>query len=306
MTILLVGASGALATTVSARLAELDELAGIDLRPLPDGRSFPGAFRRLPYTHRKLAEVFREHRPRVLVHMGRIRPSRNPSAGYRFQQNVLGTRNLLELSGQYGVERVVVLSTFNVYGAHYRNPTGIREDAVLRASHLLPQLSDAVELDHAATSNLWRCPQVETVVLRPANVVGPTLNNMISRLLRRPRVMRLLGYDPMLQFVHEEDVAQAVQLAVRSDRRGIYNVAGEGTVSFTRAIELCGARPVSLPHPVAYALARGFSRRRAAARVLLDFVRYPTVIDDRLIRRELGYAPRYTTRETLLSVRAAP
>jgi UDP-glucose 4-epimerase len=301
--ILITGAAGQLARTVAARLSQKAELLGADVRPLSPGDPFPGEFHQVRYTQRKMDDIFRRHRPEVLVHLGRIRGTEESSLSQRYTQNVLGTRRLLELCLRHGVKRAVVLSTFHVYGAHQHNHVHIREDEPLRASQIFPELSDAVELDHAATSFLWRYRRVETVVLRPANIVGPGLHNMISRLLRARACPLLLGYDPMMQFLHEVDAARAIELAVQKGGWGVFNVAGEGAVPWSHAIKLAQAEPIPVPHFVAYPLVGLLARWRLLfPKHLIDYFRYPVVIDDEAFRTEHGYAPSLTTVEALRSV----
>ena len=303
MTILVTGAAGSLARIVTEMLAPQDEIVGADVHPLPPGRPFEGEFYCVRYTQRRMAEVFRRHKPEVVVHLGRIRGTESLSTSYRYNQNVLGTRNLFDLALKHGAKRVVVLSTFHVYGAHQHNHVGLTEDAPLRASQIFPQLADAVELDHTATSYLWRYRRVETLVLRPANIVGPSLNNMISRLLRARAVPRLLGYDPMLQFLHERDCARAICLAVNSKRWGVYNVAGEGAVPWSKAIKLADAVPMPIPHFLAYPMVGSLAALRLIfPKHLMDYFRYPTVISDDLFREDFGYRPQYDSVETLASV----
>ena len=304
---LITGVSGALAGIVAGHLAEEGtELIGADVRALPMGRPFPGEFYRVRrYAQRKMDEVFRAHRPDTLIHMGRIRTSALKSLSHRYNQNVIGTKHLLELCVRYDVKRVVVLSTYHVYGAHQHNHGLIREDHPLRASQIFPELADAVELDHSATSFLWRYRRVGTVVLRPANMIGPSLNNLMSRLLRSKRCPKLLGYDPMMQFLHEQDAARAILAAARSDTWGVFNVAGEGAVPYSHAVELAGATNVSVPHVLAYPLVGSLQRWRLLwPKHLMDYFRYPTVIDDRAFRGELGWAPEQTVVETLTSLAA--
>jgi UDP-glucose 4-epimerase len=304
--ILVTGAVGRLASHVTATLAESHELVGADVRPLKSGRTFPGEFYCVRYTQRRMAEVFRKHKPEVMVHLGRIRGTQVSSTSYRFKQNVLGTRNLLDLSSKHGVKRVVALSTYHVYGAHQHNHVGLKEDSPLRASQIFPELADAVELDHAVTGYLWRCRDVETVVLRPCNIVGPSLKNMISRLLRARRVPMLLGYDPMMQFIHERDAARAIVLAVeKNGGAGVYNLAGEGAVPYSHAIRIAGGVGLSVPHFIAYPMVGTLARWSLLfPKHLMDYFRYPTVIDDELFRAQFGYAPQWSTVDTLASLRA--
>ena len=310
MSILITGVSGALAGLVADALhKDGSTVIGADVRPLPGGVSFPGEFNLLRhYGQRRMAEVFRRHRPSTLIHLGRVRTAAVPSLAKRYNMNVLGTRHLLELANQYNLKRVLVLSTFHVYGAHQHNHVLIREDEPLRASQIFPQLADVVELDHAATSFLWRYRRINTVVLRPVNIVGPSLNNLISRLLRMKSAPTLLGYDPMMQFVHEGDMAAAIVKTVRSDRWGVYNVAGEGAVPYSRALRLAGAVPVPVPHFLAYSVVGALARWRLVfPKHLIDYFRYPTVIDDSAFRSELDFTPALSAVETLKSVsRGAP
>lgn len=306
-TILVTGAAGPLARIVCERLQRPGvELVGADVRPMPEGVEFPGAFYQALYTQRKIDDVFRRHRPKALVHLGRIRGSEAGSFSHRYTQNVLGTQHILnDLCLSHGVERVVVLSTFHVYGAHQHNHILIREDEPLRATQTFPELADAVELDHAATTFLWRYRRVNTVVLRPANIVGPRLNNMISRLLRGDAAPVLMGYDPMIQFIHEQDCATAIERAIKGDTWGVFNVAGEGVVPWSVAVRLAGARPVPIPHVIAYSLVGLLARwRRSFPKHLIDYYRYPVVISDEAFR-QLGYKPAFSTVATLQAVGAS-
>lgn len=305
--VLVTGVSGSLARVVTEMLSVKGaEIVGVDVRPLPPGRPFEGEFYVAGYTQRRMAEVFRRHKPETVIHLGRIRGTEVMSSSYRYNQNVLGTRNLLDLSLKHGAKRVVVLSTYHVYGAHQHNHVGISEDNPLRASQIFPQLADAVELDHAATSYLWRHRRIETVVLRPCNIVGPSLNNMISRLLRARAVPRLLGYDPMMQFLHERDAARAICLAAESQQWGIYNVAGEGAVPWSKAILAAGGRPAAIPTFMAYPLVGSLSALNLLfPKHLMDYFRYPTVISDKAFRDDFGYAPQYDAIDTLRSVGAS-
>lgn len=303
-TILVTGAAGPLARLVAERLAKHADLVGIDVRPLPAGGAFPGPFYQAFYTQRKVEDVFRRHRPDALVHLGRIRTAEVESFSQRFTQNVLGTRQLLEHALKHGAKRVVVLSTYHVYGAHQHNHVHIGEDEPLRASQIFPELADAVELDHAATGFLWRHRKLETVVLRPCNIVGPSLNNMISRLLRSRVAPVLLGYDPTMQFVHELDCARAIELAVLNKGWGVFNVAGEGVVPWSHAIRLAGAEPLPVPHLLAYPLVGMLARWRLLfPKHLIDYFRYPVVIDDEAFRAQYGYGPSLSMVETLRSLR---
>jgi UDP-glucose 4-epimerase len=52
------------------------------------------------------------------------------------------------------------------------------------------------------------------------------VQNAPSNYLRLKRVPTVLGFDPMMQVVHQDDVLQAVELALAPGVRGVYNIAG--------------------------------------------------------------------------------
>ncbi len=302
---LITGAAGTLAGKVARDLAVDHDILGIDTRPPRAGVRFPGRYSQVRhYAQRQIAELFRTHRPSVVVHFGAL-PSQVRDPNRRFTDNVLGTRNLFEQAIKVGTQRMVVQSTFHVYGAVHSNHVHIMEDEPLRASQTFPEISDVVEMDHAATTFLWKHREVQTVVLRMANMVGPQLRNFISRTLRRQRVPRLWGYDPVMQFLHEDDAVHAFTLAARSGGWGVYNVAGEGAVSWSWAIRHAGAQYVSVPHLLAIPAMELLFRARGATLPahLIDFFRYPVIIDDTRFREDFGYRERYSTIDALKSVR---
>lgn len=309
MRVLLTGAAGQLSRLVALALAEEGhEVVGLDLRPVRH-RDFPGPFERVKrYDHRAAAEVFRSREPEALLHLGIRAGGFQTEARQRYTQNVLGTKHLLELARRYELRRVVVLGTYHVYGAHQNNPTFIREDAPLRAVQNFPELLDAVELDHTVTNFLWRHKgELPTVLLRPVNIMGPHLRNQVSTLLRGAVCPRLLGFNPMQQFLHEQDLVRLIVELLQGSESAVYNVCGEGEVPWRRAIEIAGARALPLPHTLAYPGVRLLSRMNIAfPEHLMDFFRYPVIISDQLLRSRVDWRPEVSVVETLRSLHDVP
>ncbi|MBS1985677.1 MAG: NAD-dependent epimerase/dehydratase family protein [Bdellovibrionales bacterium] len=303
--ILITGAAGGLSSLVAERLHGRFRLVGVDTRDESPGRPFPGEFLRVDYLNRKMIDVFRRNSFQALLHLGRLSVASNEvSRSQRYRVNVLGTQSLLEAALKYGVQKVVVMSTFHVYGAHQHNHIHISETDPLRASQIFPELMDAIELDHVSRVFLHQYRRMRTVILRPANIIGSRINNRITQILRAETSPVLMGYDPMLQFIHENDVATAVELAMASERSGIYNVAGEGAIAYSDAIRLAGSKAWSVPHFVAYPMIGLLARFRILfPKHLMDYFRYPTIISDAAFRRDFGFKPSVTTVEALQSLR---
>ncbi len=304
--VLVTGAGGALARLTTKILAGKYHLIGVDPRPLPSNTHFPGEFFQIDYHHRQMAEVFRSRKVHALLHLGRVRSDTNrTSANYRFEMNVIGTNKLLELCKLHEVKHLIVLSTYHVYGAHRHNHAYLSEEEPLRASQTFPELADAVELDHAATTFLWRYPDIRTTILRPVNIIGKHVKNTICQMLRGGFCPHLIGYDPLMQFIDEKDMARALILALENSQRGIFNVAGEGVLPYSKAIELAGAVPIPLPGFVSYPIARvlagfgiGFPPH------LLEYFRYQTVVSDEAFRRDFKFQPKVSDPVSLRSLKS--
>jgi UDP-glucose 4-epimerase len=290
---------------VVEELSKRYSLTGVDPRPLRKGKDFPGDFYVVDYQHRRMAEVFRQKKIDTLLHLGRIPVGARLTSADRYGTNVLGTRHLLQLARRYGVSRIVVLSTFHVYGAHPHNPGHLLEDDPLRASQTFPELRDSIELDNLARMFMLQNPSIQVQVLRPVNVIGATIQNTISQLLRSELCPVLAGYDPVLQFIHESDLSNAIGLSLEAAKSGVYNLAGEGVISYQSAVRIAGARPVPLPSFLVYgALAALSPLRLGFPKHLADYFRYAAVVSDAAFRAEHGYRPAVSTIEALRSLRS--
>ncbi len=301
--VVITGISGRLGRIVARRLHhELDwQIVGLDRRPMP-GRPKDIELHQVDLRSKKARDVFRAGDVDALIHLGVMHdPRARPAELYSW--NITGTTKLLEYCQAYQVPKVVLLSSANVYGPRPDNPQFLTEEAPLLAAQRFPQMRDLVEIDHLVSTFLWRAQQIETVILRPVHIVGP-MHNAPSNYLRLPRPPMLLGFDPMIQLIHYEDVADAILAALAPGHRGIYNVCGPGELPLSAVLGELGRVPVMIPHPVAgpllsLAFRLGLSSYPVAE---LDFTRYVCMVDGRRATAELGYRSRHTLRDTIRAV----
>ena len=301
--LLVTGVAGSLARlTALALQRDGHDVAGVDYRRRPKDHPDALPYTQANYNKTRIEDVVRRFRPETLLHLGRV-GNLKLAVGKRFDLNVVGSGKLFELAQKYDVARVVVLSTFHIYGAHPANHVPIAEDEPLRSGADFPELSDAVQLDNLASQWAYRYARPETVVLRPTNVIGPDIKNAISTYLRQRTVARVLGFDPMWQFIHQTDVVEAIRLAATTPKLiGVYNIAANGTLPFSRALEECGARAWPIPGPLATQLLRTMGRfGPALPPYLVEFCRYPVIINDARFRAETGFVPKVGVLEALRS-----
>lgn len=301
-TVLVTGISGNLGRALAKQLHVEARVVGVDRRPLRD-KPKDVEHHQVDLRKARLEEAFRKRPVDALIHLGIMHDPRMPfSEAHSF--NVLGTRKLLDLCVRHGVKKVVVLSSANVYGPLPDNSNFLTEETPLMAADRNSDLRDLIEVDMYAQSFVWRHPEIETVILRPVNIVGPTVRNAPANYLRLPRPVTVMGFDPMVQLIHEEDVARALVLALRPGVRGVYNVTGPGELPLSLILKELGHAPVPVPH----FLLRPALKRLFRAGVVsfpageLDHLQYLCVVDGSRAAREMGWTPRYTLRETIRSV----
>jgi len=200
---------------------------------------------------------------------------------------------------------LVVLSSATVYGAWPDNPVPLTEDAALRPN---PGVSDAVVLAEVERlANAWAAARdgVRVAILRAAPIVGPGIDSWLVRALSRRPLLRTARADRDRQFVHADDVASAVVLAVRSRLDGAFNVAPLGAVSSDVLRGLGPWQPsITVPARLGPVAARWAWALHLSAvpPSSLALVEDPWIVaGDRL--RALGWSPRHTSEEALVAGR---
>jgi UDP-glucose 4-epimerase len=290
--ILITGAAGALAQKVIEQLRDTCDLVAVDFREqVYLGDDIPSYC--IDFNKRVFEDLFRRYEFDGVIHMGRIMSSQLTRMR-RYNANVLGTQKLLDLSHKYGIKRVVVLSTFHVYGAVAYNPALIDEAAPLKSAGLSADLIDSVELENLANIYLWRYPELNITILRPCNIVGPGVRNTISTLLGSERAPVLAGFSPMMQFIHIDDMADAIVLAYKKPTRGVFNVAPQDWVAYQHALKLCGCKRIQVPSipPMVPKMILGTLKLKSFPSYLMAFFKYPVVIDGRAFVNEFGFEPK--------------
>jgi len=301
--VLITGVAGGQGRLVATRLLTAHPVVGVDRERWP-GHPSDLTLHVVDIRKRKFEDVIRLEQPDAIVHHGFVRHFRG-SARLRHEVNVLGTRHLLNYVATYGVKRLVVLSSGYVYGALPENPTFLGEDAPLNVSRNYPEIRDLAEVEHLVSAFLWQHPEVATTILRPVNVLGRSVHTAISRYMRQRFVPTIVGFDPMMQFIHEDDFAASVVRALECGTHGIFNVTGPGAVPLSVALSEVGTTAIPLLEPVArFLIGRlfqlGLYHTPADA---IDFLKYVCMLDGRRFRQVTGFLPKVGLRDLFASVR---
>ncbi|HEY1691192.1 MAG TPA: NAD-dependent epimerase/dehydratase family protein [Polyangiaceae bacterium] len=299
--VLVTGICGRLGKHLARVLHRERRVVGVDRRQFSD-KPKDVEHAQVDLRRKKLKDVFRAGDIEAVVHLGVMHDPRASAADHH-SWNVAGFTKLLEYVGQFQVPKLVVLSSANVYGPQPSNPQFLAEEAPLLGGQNFSDIRDLVEVDMLAQSFFWKLPETETVILRPVHILG-AVHNAPSNFLRLNPVLTVMGFDPMAQVIQQADVVRAIELALRPGIRGIFNLAGPEPVPLSRLVKILGRQRISVP----YSLARIALRRLWALRLTtfpppeLDHIRYVCMVDDRRARQVLGFTPRASLDETVLSV----
>jgi UDP-glucose 4-epimerase len=299
--VLITGIAGRLGKRLARVLHRDCSVAGIDRRPFRD-RAKDIQYHQLDLLRNKTRDVFRSTSIGAVVHLGVMHgPRGNPAEHHT--SNVLGFQRVLEYAAQYRIPKLVVLSSANVYGPRPENPQLLTEDAPLLGGAAMSDIRDLVEIDMLAQSFLWKEPSIETVILRPVHVLG-TVKNAPSNYLRLNVIPTLLGFDPMLQVIHQDDLVRAIELALVPGIKGVFNLAGPPPLPLSRIARILGRATIPVPHPAAGVLLGQLWRMHVSSFPApdLDYIRYICMVDDRRARAQLGFCPRVGLEETIRSV----
>ena len=255
-----------------------------------------------PASDRRLLDVLRQEEVSTVVHMAFFTSPRRDGA-FSHELESIGTLNLLAASAAAGVAHVIVRSFTAVYGAHGQNPNFITEDRALQASAGLGWVRDKLEAENHAASFARRYPEMKVTVLRFAPIFGPGTHNFYTRIFDHRLVPVVMGHDPLVQLLHPDDALAAAEAALTKGPRGAVNVVPSRPITLLAALHTAGKIPFPVPHPIARATADllWMAGIGEAPGGFVEYVRFLFVADGEKARRELGFAPRYSSRDSLIA-----
>ncbi len=294
--VLVTGAAGFIGATLVRRLAGGEApVVALDLRSGPDlpGVSWVTADIRDP----ALADLFRAHRPLVVVHLASVvAAGGDPARDYAI--DVEGTANVAAASLACGARRLVVTSSGAAYGYHPDNPVPLAETDALRGNENFPYARHKRLVEEHLVALRRDHPELEQVIFRPCTVLGPTVRNQITAIFERPVVTGLSGNATPFSFIADEDVVAALIHAIGAGPPGVYNLAGDGTVSLREIAAALGKPFLALPPALmrgAIGLLRGLGLTRLEP-AQVAFIQYRPVLDNTALKRDFGFTPRHSSR----------
>ncbi|MEA3076745.1 MAG: UDP-glucose 4-epimerase [Actinomycetota bacterium] len=245
-----------------------------------------------------LARIVRATQVDTILHTFLVVDSTRSTGRHLHEVNVIGTMNLLAAASaaDTSVRSLVVKSSTLVYGSTYRDPVWWREDMTRTNNPKTRVERSLIEVEGYLRDFAEDNPHVYVSLLRFANVLGTDIETPITKAMQLPAAPSILGFDPLLQFVHESDVIRAIEFVMRNQVAGVFNVAGDGKMPWSEVAAACGRRLVPLS-PVFTNLAAAPLATLGLVDLppeLLDLLRYGRGVDNRRLK-QAGFDYDYTS-----------
>lgn len=307
-TVLVTGVSrhiGARVASVLAADPDIDRVIGVDTVPPPSLSGDGGVplgrteFVRVDLRSPDIAQVIAAADIDTVVHMSLVSaPSRSGGRALMKEHNVIGTMQLLGACQRSAtIRRVVVRSTTAVYGSSPRDPAVFTEDAEPGEPPSHGYAKDAAEVEGYVRGFARRRRDVAVSMLRFANFMGPGVDSPLTRYFTQPVLPTVFGFDPRLQFVHEDDAVEVLRRVALEDHPGTFNVAGDGVLLLSQCARRAGLATLPLPSS-AFRFLGDLARALglvAFSPEQLRLMRYGRVVDTGRLAAELGWGPKIST-----------
>ncbi|WP_344950237.1 NAD-dependent epimerase/dehydratase family protein [Actinomadura miaoliensis] len=298
--VLVTGVSRFLGARVASTLQAdpgIERVIGVDTVPptTPLGRT---EFVRVDIRTPSIAKVIASAGVDTVVHLSLVTAQSVPRSKVK-EFNVIGTMQLLAACQRSpDMRKLVVRSSAAVYGSSPMDPAVFteRDEPVEAPAH--GYAKDAVEVEGYVRGLQRRRSDLTVSVLRFVNFLGPGVDSPLTRYLRMPVVPTVLGFDPRLQFVHEDDGIEVLRRMTVEDHPGTFNVAGDGVLLLSQALRRAGRPFVPMPAQslsVLGDMGRRFAGQTGFSPELLRLLMYGRVVDNSRLVAELSWRPKHST-----------
>jgi UDP-glucose 4-epimerase len=302
--VFITGADGFLGRSLLAELvreSRFECIVAADVRPVPEQRRRLGVvYLEQDVRDPALGEQLAKYRIDTVVHLASIvTPGRQSNRAFEHSVDVLGSRNVLQACVARGVQHIVVSSSGAAYGYHRDNPAWLRESDALRGHPAFAYADHKRQVEEMLADYRIKAPALRQTVLRIGTILGETVDNQITALFEKPRLLAIRGSESPFVFIWDSDVTGAVVHALRTRKAGCYNLAGDGALPLREIAQRLGKPLLVLPAGLLKtALAVGHALRISRyGPEQLDFLRYRPVLLNTALKTEFGYLPSKTSSE---------
>jgi len=248
----------------------------------------------------KMSQIFKENEITAVIHMAAvINPTPRIPVDMMYSINVDGTRNLINACIENNVNTFSFASSGAAYGYHADNAKWLKETDKIRGEERFPySLQKRVneeDLQKLAKTN----PEIKQFTFRIGTVLGTMVNNPITDLFNKKVIMGVKGSETPFVFIWDHDLMEIFIQSLFSVKPGIYNVAGDGSMSLSLIAKRIGKINIKLPEVIIRNALKALNNLGVigygADQVL--FLKHRPVLLNTKLKEEFGYIPKKTTNE---------
>jgi len=306
--VLVTGAAGYIGKLTIERLKQIKDVQGpignivsMDIKDFPkeerqDGIEYLQQDIRAPV----ITDYLTSYSIDTVIHLASIvTPGKKSNREFEYSVDVLGTENILKACIAASVKRIIVTSSGAAYGYHKDNPVWLTEEDAIRGNEDFSYSYHKRLVEEMLGEYREKYPLLEQVVFRVGTILGETVNNQITALFHKRRLIKVRNSNSPFVFIWDRDVVEALIMAIHSNNTGIFNLAGGGTMTIDEIADNLGKKTVSFPPWVIKSLLfilkktglTGYGPEQ------VDFLRYRPVLSNEKLIKQFGYTPQKTTQE---------
>ncbi|MEM7215679.1 MAG: SDR family oxidoreductase [Pseudomonadota bacterium] len=272
-----------------------------DINPIADASDKTFSFQTLDVRETEMVDaVFATCKPQVVIHLASVvTPPQGTGRQFAYDVDVEGTQNIIDACLKHEVGRLIVTSSGAAYGYHPDNDVPLSESSPIRGNYEFPYSHHKRLVEEKLAEARDSNPELEQVVLRVGTVLGNGLENQITALFRKPRLLGLTGNESPFVFIWDTDLTNIILMAVDESEPGIFNVAGDGSLGVSALARILGKPVLRFPAwflkaALAIAFPLGLSRYGPEQ---VRFLQFRPILDNLRLKQEFGYVPKKTSLE---------
>lgn len=303
--VLITGGSGYIGSKTIQVLIESaskpQNIFSVDVRSVPEAQKQKGVtYIESDVRSQKIHKIIAEHKIDTVVHLASIvTPGKKSDREFEYSVDVGGTKNILEACVANKVSQIVITSSGAAYGYYQNNPAWIKETHELRGNPEFAYSDHKRQIEEMLALYRRQYPKLQQLIFRPGTILGQGVNNQITALFEKPFIIDVKNSDSRFVIIWDMDVAHCIAQGIAQRRKGIYNLAGSGTLNMSQIAEILGKKRIVVPAWLLRSILRFLKLFHLSpyGPEQVKFLQYRPVLSNKKLIEEFGYVPQKTTRE---------
>ncbi len=248
----------------------------------------------------KLEKIFKENKIDTVVHLAAIvTPGKKSNRELEYSVDVLGTQKILEACIATKVKRILVTSSGAAYGYYADNPDWLQEEDPIRGNYEFAYSYHKRLVEEMLAEYREKHPELEQTIFRVCTILGDNVNNQITNLFSKKRIITLSGSGSPFVFIWDQDIVGCLYQGIFSEKTGIFNAAGDGALTLPEIAQIMNKPCIKLP-PILVKIALTILKPLGISRYgpeQVRFLQYRPVLLNKKLKEDFGYIPQKTSRE---------